>query len=161
MKRFRDPCQQHFLASTATQAELGWNETHDRSVIDFLNDVKAKALFVSATHQAGERLRFDSSIVGHIHLSKPTCIFIKANTDSVNEPLLRSSQYETSIYADCLLRGANDLPRHLAKVAFYFEKQTFLLCENRLKGFSHLLAPSSITSLNKIFSSSQLQNSNT
>lgn len=137
VKRFRDPCLQH-LNTTGAPESGTWNESQDRVVIDFVNDVKSKSLFVSVVSADGQ-FRFDSCVVGHVHLSKPTCFFIKADHSRSNEPLIRSSQYETAIYQGCLARGAADLPRHLARVAFHFEKQTFLMCDQRLKGIRILV----------------------
>lgn len=135
MKRFRDQCRHHLGTS---KAELGWSEPQDRYVIDYLNDVKKVALFVSSfqqqQQQTSDRLRFDDDIVGQIHVSRPTCFFIKLQPTAQVEPLVRPSQFDKAIYQACLVGGSIDLPRHLAKVAFYFERQTLHLCENGLKG---------------------------
>ncbi len=115
-----------------SKAELGWGEQQDRSVIDYLKEPSKVALFVSQQQQTG--LRFDYSITSQIHVSssRPTCFFIKIEADP--EPLLRPGQFDTAIYQACLTRGTSDLPRHMAKVAFYFERQALTLCGNRLKG---------------------------
>lgn len=88
--------------------------------------------------QNGNRfLRFDLAFVGQIlESNNPICFFIKIET---TEPLTRPGQFDTVIYQSCLDRGTKDLPAHLAKVVFYFEKQVIALCQDRLKGCSIFL----------------------
>lgn len=119
-----------------SKADLGWGEQQDRSVIDYLDDPEKVALFVSPLQKqkkVGDRLRFDWAVVGKIlKPNHPVCFFIKIET--INEPLIRPGQFDAVIYPGCLDRGTKDLPRHLAKVAFYFERQAIALCQDRLKG---------------------------
>ena len=127
VKRFRDQCRQQM---PSTKGALVWGEQQERSVIDYVKAPNKVALFVS--QQTG--LRFDYSVVGQIHgsSSRPTCFFIKIEREP--EPLLRPGQFDSAVYSACLVRGTSDLPRHVAKVAFYLERQALTLCPNRLKG---------------------------
>ncbi|XP_057368389.1 uncharacterized protein LOC130689450 [Daphnia carinata] len=138
VKRFRDQCQHH-LMDTSNEVEVGWSEQQDRYVIDYLNDPNKVALFVSSSQEESvvHRLRFDWTVVGSIHgANVPTCFFIKIG---VAEPLIRPGQFDTAIYNNCLVRGIRDLPRHLTKVVFYFERHALNLSENRLKEMKHLM----------------------
>jgi hypothetical protein len=139
VKRFRDQCQHHLVLDITSKAELGWTEEHNRSVIDYLNDSNKVTLFISPSlSQNGNRLlKFNLAFVGQIlESNNPICFFIKIET---TEPLTRPGQFDTVIYQSCLDRGTKDLPGHLAKVVFYFEKQAIALCQDRLKGCSIFL----------------------
>lgn len=119
---------------TSNKVDVGWSEQQDRYVIDYLNDPNKVVLFVSSSQQENvvDRLRFDWAVVGSIHgANNPTSFFIKIE---VVEPLIRPGQFDTAVYNNCLVRGVKDLPRHLTKVVFYFERHALNLCENRLKG---------------------------
>ncbi|XP_046456153.1 uncharacterized protein LOC124203523 [Daphnia pulex] len=141
VKRFRDQCQHHLVLDITSKADLGWGEQQDRSVIDYLDDPEKVALFVSPLQKqkkVGDRLRFDWAVVGKIlKPNHPVCFYIKIET--INEPLIRPGQFDAVIYPGCLDRGTKDLPRHLAKVAFYFERQAIALCQDRLKEVRHLM----------------------